>query len=340
MTSNASLQVLVLGGTSWLGGAVARQALARGHQVTCLARGEAGTPPEGARWVRADRADPSAYDEVAGRPWHAVVDVSWQPAFVRTALSRLAGSAPHWVYVSSGSVYADETTPGQGEDALLHEPYDGDGPVDWDVYGPTTVACEQACLAARGAEGVLVARAGLIGGYGDRSDRLGYWPARVQLAGRDEPVLVPPRKAPVQVIDVEDLAAWLVRGAEQRVAGVFDAVGDPCTVGDVLQACVTATGAEPRLVEAADEWLTDQGVAPWMGSESLPLWLPQPAHAGLLSRRNGAARAGGLTLRPLSETVVATLAWETELGLSRARRAGLSPARESELLARLADASG
>ena len=130
-TVSAALDLLVLGGTSWLGGAVARHAADRGHRVTCLARGESGRPPAGVTWVRADRALPTAYDEVTGRGWDAVVDVSWQPAFVRSALDRLAATTRHWVYVSSCSVYADDTAPGQGEDAPVHEAHTGTGPVDW-----------------------------------------------------------------------------------------------------------------------------------------------------------------------------------------------------------------
>jgi nucleoside-diphosphate-sugar epimerase len=272
---------------------------------------------------------------VAGQRWDAVVDVSWQPGFVRSALSRLAERTAHWVYVSSGSVYVDDSTPGQAEDAPVHEPYVGEGPVDWDVYGPAKVACEQACLAAMGDEHVLVARAGLIGGHGDRSDRLGYWPARVQRCTAGEAVLTPPLDAAVLVVDVDDLAGWLVRGAEQRLSGVLNAVGDASTVHDVLSACVAATGTEQVFHEAADQWLIDQGVEPWTGVESLPLWLPESQYAGFMSRRNDAARAAGLELRPLADTVRAALAWETELGLDRDRRAGLTPARERELLTRL-----
>ena len=97
------LDLLVLGGTSWVGGVVARTALARGHRVTCLARGEAGDPPAGVTWVRADREQPGAYDEVVGARWDAVVEVSWQPELVRGALKALSGVVGHWVYVSSGS---------------------------------------------------------------------------------------------------------------------------------------------------------------------------------------------------------------------------------------------
>ena len=195
------------------------------------------------------------------------------------------------------------------------------------------MACEQACLEAMGADHTAVARAGLIAGYGDRSDRLGYWPARVDRAGDGEQVLAPPWDTPLQVIDVEDLALWLVIIAEQRTAGVFNALGDTTTIGAVLDATVDATGHHPTFVERTHAWLEDQGVAPWMGPESLPVWLPQPEYAGFMRRHNSAARAAGLVLRPLADTVTASLRWERERGVDRDRRAGLTPGRERELLA-------
>ena len=325
--TTSTRDLLVLGGTSWLGGAGARRALDRGHRVTCLARGEAGTPPDGVTWVRADRTEPGAYDAVVGRDWDVVLDVSWQPDQVRSALAALADRAGHWVYVSSCSVYADDAVPGEAEDAAVHPAHPGSGPVAIEQYGPAKVACEEAVVAAMGPEHSTLARAGLIGGYGDRSDRLGYWPARVDLATDRARVLVPPRDTPVQVVDVQDLAAWLVHVAEHQVPGVFNALGDETTVGAVLDACEAATGRRPAYVEVGDDWLAEQGVAPWMGPESLPLWLPRARYAGFMSRRNDAARVAGLTLRPLSET------WERERGLDRERHAGLTAAREAELVA-------
>ncbi|NUS51213.1 MAG: oxidoreductase [Nocardioidaceae bacterium] len=330
------MDLLGLGGTSWLGGAVARDAVARGHRVTCLARGEAGTPPDGVTWVRADRREPGAYDSVADRDWHAVVDVSWQPDQVRSALAALTPRARHWVYVSSCSVYVDDATPDTDESAPLHPAHEGAGPVDIEVYGPAKVACERACVDALGAERVLLARAGLIAGYGDRSDRFGYWPARAARAQDGEPVLAPPGDVHTQVIDVDDLSAWLVHTAEQRVGGAFNAVGDPVPVRATLDASASAAGTRPTYREAADGWLTEQDVEPWAGPESLPLWLPQPDYAGFASRSNAAAKHAGLRLRPVADTAAAALAWERELGIDRDdRRAGLSPAREAELLERL-----
>lgn len=326
-------QVLILGGTSWLGGAIARLALDRGHRVTCLARGEAGKAPEGARFVRADRWRDGAYDEVSAEDWDSVLEVSWQPELVRGAVDRLGTRARHWVYVSSCSVYADDSKPGLAESDQLHAAWSGAGPAVIDDYGPAKVASEQACLDVLGRDRVLVCRPGLIAGYGDPSDRFGYWPGRVaRTAGTDPEMLVPPLAGPAQVIDVADLAAWLVDVIEQPTTGVFNAVGEVHTFGDVLAACASVTGRQPTYAEATDEWLSAQGVQPWMGAESLPLWVPGPEYAGFMTRSNRAALAAGLRLRPLVETVRAALQWERETGLERLRKAGLSPERERELV--------
>ena len=333
--SSAPLDILVLGGTSWLGGTVARDALARGHGVTCLARGDSGAVPEGAKHVVANRDDPSvAYREVADRPWDAVVDLARQPLHVGGALDALAESAGHWVFVSTCSVYADDSEPGADESAALHEPWRGDGLAPTEAYGPAKVTCEQLVLEA--APDALVARAGLIVGYGDRSDRFGYWPARLARARPGDRVLAPPSDQALQVIDVEDLAAWLVRCAEEGTAGVVNAIGIEQTVGALIDLCALEAGHPVDVVAADDTWLQTQAVEPWMGPDSLPLWLPRPEYAGFMSRSNAAARVAGLTFRPLADSVRAALQWERECGLDRDRRAGLSPERERDLLARLA----
>ncbi|HSV38526.1 MAG TPA: oxidoreductase [Nocardioidaceae bacterium] len=320
------MRLLVLGGTSWLGGAVAEEAVAHGWDVTCLARGESGAVPAGATLMAADRWQPRAYD---GLPeFDAAVEVSWQPELVRTALASVR--ATHWVYVSSISAYAD----GSSANELLPA-WAGTGLASREVYGEAKVACEEAYLAALPVERTLIARVGLIGGYGDRSDRLGYWPARIASAvGARREVLVPePTSGAVQVIDVLDLAQWLVLGAQTRVSGVFDVVGREASLQDVLDASVRAAGADPLFVPAAAEQLLAAGVRPWMGPESLPLWVP--SDGAELSRDNSAAQAAGLVLRPLEATVSAALRWERELGLDRERTSGLSAEREIAILGSL-----
>ncbi|HSJ20945.1 MAG TPA: oxidoreductase [Nocardioidaceae bacterium] len=327
--------LLVLGGTSWLGGAVAAEAVGRGHDVTCLARGESGSVPEGARHVRADRWSSTAYGEVQMRAWDAVVDVSRQPDLVDSALAALASRSRHWVYVSSISVYADHSTPDADESAELVGPWTGSGEAGQEEYAGAKVSCETRCREAVDPHHLLIARAGLIVGYGDRSDRFGYWPGRFALAADGGPVLAPPADQPVQVIDVLDLAGWLVDSAEHGTAGTFDVVGDQLHFRDVASACVRASGLDPVLVQPGEAWLSDAGVSPWAGPESLPLWLPRGQYRGMVTRSGARARRAGLSCRSLFESVSDSLRWEEELGLVRTRLAGLTRAREQELLARV-----
>lgn len=336
-----AMGMLVLGGTSWLGGEVARTALARGHDVTCLARGRSGTPPDGVTWVRADRDQQGAYDGVRGVTWDAVVDVSWQPGLVRSALAALADQAAHWSYVSTCSVYGADDTPGADESAPLLPAYAGER-AQVEAYGEAKVACERACHDALG-DRLLVARAGLIGGPGDRSDRFGYWPGRFALVAAEasggagaRAVLVPDAAAQsTQTIDVRDLAGWLVSCAGVNVTGTFNAVGEQVPLGEVLAAARAAAGHDGPVVTAEAQWLLDHDVAPWMGPQSLPLWLPGDEYVGHAARSDRAAVAAGLSRRPLAEMVAGSLGWERERGLDRERRAGLTRTRERELLAAL-----
>ena len=324
------MDILVLGGTAWLGRELAGQAVRRGHRVTCLARGESGEVADGALLVAADRRDEAAYDPVAGRDWDEVVEVSWQPGFVRAGLHALAGRARHWTYVSSGSVYASHAAVGADESAELLSATDQDAP-GIEHYGGAKAACEQLSAAVAG-DRLLVARAGLIGGPGDHSDRSGYWVAR---AARDPagPMLVP--DAPdlaTQVIDARDLAAWLLDGAENGVTGRYDAVGPVLAFSEWISQARAAGGhsgpvvaADPGLAAPAGRGRLDgPGVAADVGGRA--------GLGGVRGAQRAAARAAGLRHRPRAELIADTLAWEREQGLDRARKAGLSAARERELL--------
>jgi 2'-hydroxyisoflavone reductase len=329
------MRLLVLGGTAWLGRTVAAEASARGHEVVCLARGESGAVAEGARLVVGDRDRPDAYDGVAGEHWDAVVDVTRHPGHVRGALAAL--DADRFLFVSTGNVYASTSTPHDDESATLLPAHGGDRMASMDDYGPAKVACEHAVLAAYG-DRALIARAGLIGGPGDTSGRSGAWPWRFAHPSGDA-VLVPDAAArATQLIDVRDLAAWLVRSAEGGVGGVFDAVGEVLPLGEHLAAAARAAGFDGRTVTAPEAWLAQQGVAEWAGPRSLPLWLADPDWQGFPARDGTKARAAGLTHRPLDDTLRDVLVWEARQP-EHPHGAGLTDEEERTLLVLLARTS-
>ncbi|MEF3404757.1 NAD-dependent epimerase/dehydratase family protein [Agromyces sp. CCNWLW203] len=331
------MDILILGGTQWLGRELAREALRRGHAVTSLARGEAGEAAEGSAVVVADRSQPGAYDAVADREWDAVIDVTRQPGFARRAAADLAPHAAHWTFISSCNVYAEQNEPGADESAELMAPLETDES-SAETYGEAKSAIEAVYREALG-DRLLVVRPGLIVGPGDASGRGGYWVARA--ARSDEPMLVPDiLDDAVQAIHVDDLVAFTLDAIEQRRSGAFNAVGDRTTFGDWLERSRALAGHEGEVVAVSPEWLAEQGVAEWSGPESLPLWIIDPEWRAFLDRSNAAARAAGLRLRPLDQLLSEVLEWERGEGLDRERGAGLSAERERELLAALRGPSG
>lgn len=320
-------RTLILGGTAWLGREIAEQLVARGEDVTCLARGESGAVPSGVTFVRSDRRVPGAYESVKGRDWNDVIELAYEADLVAGALEALADNTQHWTLVSSVSVYARNSEPGADEDAALVEP------TDLENYAHAKVAAERATAEAIG-DRLLIARPGLIAGPGDTSDRFSYWVSRLALAPR-EPVLVPEvHDRAVQFIDVRDLAEWLIDAGHRGLTGVYNAVGSEREFSTVLLAAAQVAGYAGDLISANDDWLAAHNVNYWAGLHSLPLWLPR-SDAGFARRSRSRYITAGGTERSLTQTLEDVLVDERTRGLDRERRSGLTREEEHGLLDKL-----
>jgi 2'-hydroxyisoflavone reductase len=319
------MNLLVLGGTVFLGRHVVEAALEEGHEVTTFTRGRTnpGLRPEAEALV-GDRD--GALDALAGREWDGVVDTSgYVPRIVRQSAELLRDAAGRYVFISSISAYADHSAPYDERAALATV----DDPLTEDVaaaYGGLKAACERVVEEVFGERGTSV-RAGLIVGPHDPTDRFTYWPVRISEGGD---VLAPGQPGrPVQLVDARDLAAWTVELAERGPGGPLNATGpaERLELGALLDRAATALGAGCRFWWVDDATVLAAGVEPWT---ELPLWAPGPELEGLMEARIDRALAAGLELRPLEQTVLDTLAWAREAG---PQRPTLSREREQRILA-------
>jgi len=317
-----TVRMLVLGGTRFLGRHVVEAALADGHAVTLFNRGR--TAPDlfpDAELLLGDRDGGLA--ALAGRDFDAVVDTSgYVPRVVAATLDAL-GAVGHYTFVSSISAYADLSTPPSETSsvAVLREPTE-----DWqsEAYGALKAACED--VVRERLPRVLIVRPGLIVGPWDPTGRFTYWPCRLARGGR---VLAPaPADASAQVIDARDLARWIVDCAESGRTGVFNAVDRPLPRGELLERCAAAVGADTELVWVDPDFLVAHDIGEWL---ELPLWLHDPAYAGMLAIDPGRAFVAGLRTRPLEQTARDTFAWAESVETA-AGDAGLDPQKERRLL--------
>jgi hypothetical protein len=116
------------------------------------------------------------------------------------------------------------------------------------------------------------------------------------------------------------------------MTGTFDTVGPVVPFGEWIELVREVGGHTGPVVLAPQVWLEEQKVEQYMGPESIAMWITEPGYEGWSNRSGAAAAQAGLTHRSRKEFLVDTLAWERELGLDRERKAGLSPAREQELI--------
>jgi nucleoside-diphosphate-sugar epimerase len=266
--------------------------------VTTFNRGRSKQP--GVERLLGDRLQPADLEQFRGRQWDFVVD-TWAgaPSAVRDSAAALADQVERYLYVSSGSVYAEPLPLGVDESSPTVDPGDGD-------YAAMKRGSEVAVEAAFG-DRALFARAGTILGPHEKVGRLPWWLRRMARGGE---VLAPaPPGLGLQYIDARDLAIWLLDAAGAGLGGPFNTVSRPghTTMGTLLEACRSVTGAEAELIWLDPGFIQEAGIEPW---DDLPIWLPADHESrGLHEANVERAHAAGLRCRPLEETVRDTWAW-------------------------------
>ena len=328
------MNILIIGGTRFLGRHLVNSALARGHNVTLFNRGKSN--PDlflNIETIHGDREHDM--DKLAGREWDGVIDTSgYVPRIVRLSAQNLEGSVRHYVFISSISVYAtfskvgiDENDPvGKIEDESFEE-------ITGESYGPLKALCEKAVRDVFGENRALIIRPGLIVGPNDPTDRFTYWPVRVARGGD---VLAPEKPdAPVQIVDVRDLSDFIIKLIEENASGIYNATGPDydLTMGALLDASKKVSKSDARFHWASVEFLAENKVEAW---SDMPVWLPSSGDEAGISRVDvSKAINAGLKFRPLEETVRNTLEWAKTRSPDHEWRAGLSAEREAEVLAAL-----
>lgn len=329
------LRILILGGTGFLGPAIVRAAQARGHSLTLFNRGKTRTAlfPDVPRLVgdRDPKKDQGIQALEKGEWDVCFDDCGYYPRMVSASADLLKDRVGHYVFVSSISAYAKNEKEGGDENEPLGTMADPTVEVmgaGYENYGPLKVLCEQASMRAFPGRCTVI-RPGYIVGPEDPTDRFTYWPVR---AARGGEMLAPGAASdPLQVIDVRDLGEWMVRVAENKSFGTFNACGPAkrLTMGETLAACVAAGKAETKLVWVPTEFLGKQE------GLDLPIWAPYAGESrGFHTWSNAAAIKAGLTFRDIQTIAKDTLAWFQGLPAERQAklRAGLSAEREAEVL--------
>lgn len=323
------MNILLLGGTRFVGRHIAEALQGRSHAVTLFNRGSHPDVHADLRQIHGDRK--SGFSQLDGMTWDAVVDTSaYTPDVVELSARYFEPYVKRYLFVSTISVYDDSKTSGPDEDAPVLELPEGADPTAFDVqyYGALKILCERKAREILD-ERVTVVRPGLVAGPHDPTDRFTYWPLRFEAGGR---ILAAPRQSRIQYIDVRDLAAFCAELMEKDDSGTYNCVTPvgALTFGDLYRACSQVVGDAADVIEPGEAFLKAHNVEPW---SDLPLWIPQDdPSCNVTNTDPSRALSRGLRIRSIAQTVRDVLQWARGAGKHfGALAAGLSPEREAEL---------
>lgn len=321
------LKILILGGTTFLGPHLVQELQQHGHEVTIFTRGNQSSKFSNVEELQGDRdGDLKALEN---RNWDAIIDTSGHlPRLVRESSKLLANSTDHYTFISTIGVYQDfykqqidENYPvAKLENENIEE-------ITEKNYGALKAACEEV-VQSYFPNRCLIIRPGLIAGPLDPTGRFAYWPTRVKKGGE---ILAPgsPNQL-LQVIDVRDLAKWIVTMVEQQATGIYNLTGPakPMNFKQLLKECQDVTCSNATLTWVDEDFLIEHQIQDWV---EIPLWLSYKRNMpGFLNVSIEKALKAGLTLRPISETIKAVL--DEDNGKIDKNQSGLNAEKERMLL--------
>jgi 2'-hydroxyisoflavone reductase len=311
-SSSQTLRILILGGTGNIGPYHVHAALRRGHKVSVFSRGKRSADfPAEVEMLTGDLN--GQLESIRNRDWDAVLDAAtFGPAWIRTLGEALKGRVRHYTFISTDSVYDDPIASPHGtreEDKVVEytgtdDPYSITDFREVDEYRALKVLCERESQKQFPGKTLIIRPTFIVG---PSTAELTYWPVRMERGG--EVLVAGDPLAPVQMIDVRDMAEWIILMIEQREHGIFNAVGPATPMGfaEMLGAIRGIISCPVSLVWVPVTWLQEQNVPPvW----SNPLmWLTEGGIPGLMRVRNDKAIARGLAFRALSVTAADSLSW-------------------------------
>ncbi len=341
-SESKKLNILILGGTSFLGPHQVAYALGRGHSVSTFTRGK--TKPsvhaelfDQIESLVGDRKD--NLEALKNRKWDAVIDNSGRDVeWTRATAELLKDNVGLYLYTSSTGVfypYLGSDFP-ETKEVILEEP---EGIEDEEMkmeywYGVMKANSELVTREHFGDDRSIIVRPTYMIGPADKTDRFIHWPVRLAKGGD---VLVPGKPTdPVQYIDVRDVAEWMIRLIEEGKAGTYNAVGPQKStgMGEFVAEASQAFDVPTTLVTVDDYDFLMENNVPYL----VPWIMPTGNNADSSLINNEKAIANGLTFRPLPTSVSDIHSWWYSDALTEERRQEFEGnpdgvlAREAEIL--------
>lgn len=319
------MNVLILGGTVFLGIHLTEVLQNHGHQVTLFNRGTKNPLFfHDVEKLIGDRND--NLQALLGRRFDAVIDTSgYIPRIVELSAKVLSNVTDHYTFISTINVYENFQKTEIDETFPLAQLADPQNETFSDQsYGPLKALCEDVIQRYFPMKSLII-RPGIIVGPNDPTGRFTYWLRRLAAGGE---VLAPPNQ-PLQVIDVSDLAKWTIEMIERRSTGIYNATGESISFNYLLQECQKISPQSTHQTWVSENFLHQKNVQGWT---DLPLWLTSESQRdGLFTINSQKAIKEGLKYRPLSETILRTLQWDLTRD-SHKTQTGLNRSKEKELL--------